>query len=83
MIQLMSGPCADTAPRAVLGEIFDVVMQQGVTRLKADTKLSHLIGEEGPGLSQRQQKYNAFIDEMRDVSVGMASWGRCGKWEED
>lgn len=65
--QLMTGQHADTATKAILSEIFDVVVQQGVTRLKADAKLSHLIGEEGlAGSSSQKQKYSAFIDEMRE-----------------
>ena len=88
MVQLLTGEHADTAPRAVLNEIFELVVQQGptVTKLKADTKLFHLVGEDG---SQRH-KYGGLIEEMKEVGglrvwpkgkVGVAKGkGGCGQW---
>ena len=68
IVQLLTGQRADTAPRVVLNEIFDMVVQRGpiVTKLRADTRLSHLVEEEVTGPSQRQN-YKALIEEMREV----------------
>lgn len=66
MVDLLTGQHADTAPREVLDEIFSLVIQQepAVTRLKPGTKLSHIIGEDGSAL---KQKFNVFIDEMKEI----------------
>jgi len=55
---------------SILNEVFDLVLNSGVTRLRSKTRLSTLLAYEEEMDARKRQKYENIVEEMKTVSGG-------------
>ena len=53
----------------ILGEVFDVTMQSGVSRLRSNTKLQQLLFCEDEREPKKRQKYETAMEEINNVCL--------------